>query len=1746
MIRISTFLLLVLLGFSASAAINNYTKNLYLTQDTCAPVSTLPCTALKVSLPFSLSFNAAVAGTINDKNGQGTGFSTVNTYTGTRVAADGQPSVSQVPGYEPSKITLTGGRLQLVANKGIDYQANNNQLNALGVQIQAGGKIQLGIKVINPYNGTQSQQAGLWYGINEKTYIKLGITGNKVELRKEVNDITSTVSGTSNPDQRITAVITDLNTKTISLRLTIDSAAQTAEGFYSTDGVNYISTGSTGYAKSSVNISNMGISTGTLYAGLFATYRNGTSAVTYTFDDFSVNTITSTSFNGCAPVSTLPCTALKVSLPFSLSFNAAVAGTINDKNGQGTGFSTVNTYTGTRVAADGQPSVSQVPGYEPSKITLTGGRLQLVANKGIDYQANNNQLNALGVQIQAGGKIQLGIKVINPYNGTQSQQAGLWYGINEKTYIKLGITGNKVELRKEVNDITSTVSGTSNPDQRITAVITDLNTKTISLRLTIDSAAQTAEGFYSTDGVNYISTGSTGYAKSSVNISNMGISTGTLYAGLFATYRNGTSAVTYTFDDFSVSSSQVSNVNTLAFSKDTLNFTVLKGEAILPQSVKLIATPQTSSFTLSKSNASWLTLPSNPADSLKFGPQNINSNIAPGNYQALVTCSANGYKSATLLINFDVVESIIQKTVNVNFQNQQTVPPSDYFIDYGQAFGNRNGQYQGAGLRYGWRKRSDGALLSLVGNGRLRTLPEDILLATVFHMQANNISGSFQGVKTEGYWELEVPNGTYDVTVSVGDGNVATSPEVHYINVEGVNAITAFKPVGKQGDIGRFKSNTIRVDVADEHLTINADGGTNTKINFANVVPVATAPFLYWPANNKNITLHKGSNENLSFSLALSSSNNSANSYQVNISFPAGSPAWLTANSSATGAQPQINFNYNLAKNFNVGVYYATIKATSPSFTSAEVVVQLNVVDNSMPYVISTTPANGSKNISVNTVSIAANSLHVPAVAGYQGGVNNQTISDSTVKLLKQIDAVFYQVKGVVQGTGGGDAISFSPSSGLEPYTQYKFVITSGVKSYSGASFIPYEVNFTTGAGMVDSSNFLHAQFKKIPIPGTQNIKYSSLTFGPDGKFYALRLDGLIERFDVNHTDGTLSNKQTISTLVNKYGVRTAIGLDFDPQSTSTNLILWVSHSSGGLKAAPAFDGNISRLEGDSLQNEQLMITKLPRSTRDHMVNSLRFGPDGALYICQGSNSSAGAYDADWQRDETLLSGTVLRLDKSKLNAFVLPLNVQTTSNQSLINGAPAVSATMSDGTYNPYGSQSPLTIYASGVRNAYDLIWHSNGQLYIPTNGSGGGGSSPASVNGTRRPNGTFYNGPAVEATTGIKVQKDWLFRVNPAKPIGYFGHPNPLRGEYVINRGYTDNPLYSPAVVADSNYRAAYDFGLNHSPNGVIEYKSNNFNGVLKGKLLVCRFSGGGDIVVMEPGSFTKTSYPNNDDHIYDVVKVTTGSGSSGLVGMSGFTNPLDIVEDVTSGNLYVSEFNWNDNPNLVSQITLLKAQSQASAAASSMLAVTANQETQVSNYQSKNYWITIANKGDGELKVKNINLSGLGASKFKIVGVQLPTAKQPLTLQKNSSISFKVNSTSAFDKSTIAKLRVVSMEDTIKDVQIDNVLAIDSLYNTYTISKKLNSFTTVSPVLTVYPNPNHGEPVSVSVKNLKPVEPLNIYLYNRNGRQLKVLKAIADSNGEYATTITIDNTEAVGFYLIRAVFSSSSRVAKIIVTK
>jgi hypothetical protein len=1941
----------------------------------CSPVSTMPCENIKVSLPFNLSFDTPVAGTIADKTGIGTGFTTVNPYSGTRAAADGAASVVDVPGYEPSRITLTGGRLNVLSNKGIDFQGNNNQLNVLGASIKTARKLQLEVKVVNPYNGAQSQQAGLYYGLNDRTFIKLGIAGNKVELRKERNDVSSATTGLGNPDQRRTETIDGLSTKTVSLRMIIDSLSSTVEGFYSTDGVSYSSTGAL-YTVPSLNISGTGLLQGDVYAGVYTTYRNGSTPITFTFDDFSVTDL------GTAPValdpirinfrpsSSAPPTGYTADngLPFDATrkygwINAATqmpsnySGNTRLRTGvadarqlsliqmQATSENTApgawehivpnglytvvvsagdNGYYNSvhQINVEGLPAISDFAPYEQNKfrvatatVQVNDGKLTIHATGGSNTKINYVTITPAApvndaVAPVASARISGVLKSPNVYDGKAnisitatdaggSGLARLQYSINDGAYINYTVpftleTAGNYNLKVKAAD--------ANNNETITSpYVFTIQSPILNVRISFQPTGTTVPASYTADtGLpfdatrkfgwfssvtqqpsNYsgnmrlrtgsgdlkqlslvqmqapsentdpgiweyivpngmytvtVSAGDNQYYSSNhqINIeglpaisdfipsaqnkfriatatvqvndgrltidatggrnSKMNYATfqqttpvtdavapvagarleGEIQSG--STYKNevqvyitatdaggaGLSKLEYSLNNgafvnytvpfkiqvqgshnvrvratdannnetttspYAFSIVGTTGTKTLSFSVPKLSFTVLKGKQVGTQSVNVIATPPTS-FVLSKTAASWLTLPGTSSNTLQFGPQNINSNVEPGFYQALVTGSADGYEPATMLIDLNVIEPLQAQAVNVNFQDAQTVPSSGYVKDYGQPFGLRTGVYQGAGLKYGWKKRTDGSLLDISGNGRNRDVPDDVSLATFMHMQANHITGAFSGVKTEGYWELKVPNGSYDVTLVAGDAFLNSIPEIHYVKVEGVNAISGFVPSGAKGAITRFKFATVRVNVADELLTVNADGGTNTKINFANITPVSVSPYLYWASKTSNIIIDKTGSGTSAFPVILGNSNGTSASYTINAVYE-GSSGWLVFNSSVSGVQPNVSFDFTAARSLPVGIYKVTLTATSGQFTSAVHDVQLNVVDGSKPYVIASSPANGATKVSLSTVSIAANNLHIPVVPGVQGGVNNSTITSSSVKLLKIVDNVATEVAGVVQGTGGGDVISFSPSSSLAPNTVYKFIITSGVKSYADAAFAPYEATFSTAAAKIDSGNILNAQFAKVPVPGTQNKKYCSLVIGPDGKFYALRLDGVIERYQIDHSNGMLSGVKIINTLVNRYGLRSAIGLAFDPNSTTTNVIAYVSHSSSGLSAAPAFDGNISRLQGDSLQTEQLIITKLPRSKRDHLINSLAFGPDQALYMSQGSNSSAGSYDGDWQRDESLLSGAILRLDLGKLNGITLPLDVQTTATQSVINAAPAVAWKMSDGTYNPYGSTSPLTIYGSGVRNAYDLLWHSNGQLYVPTNGSGGGGNSPASVAGTRRPNGSFYSGPAIPATNSIKVQYDWLFRINPNRPIGYFGHPNPLRGEYVLNRGYADNPLYLPSIGPDANYRIGYNFGLNNSPNGVLEYKSNTFNGILKGKILVCRFSGGGDIAVMEPGSKVKTSNPA-DDAIYDVIKVTTGSGNNGLIGMSGFGNPLDIVEDVANGNLYIVEYNWNDSPNLTSQITLLRAYQQVDPAPELRVVTTSSGH----DASDKEYEVTMSNKGGGTLHIEGITISGPDHADFKIGDFELPSAAEPIRLEKDSSVTFKVFASALADRSSRAKLVITTEDNTRKEVDISTVVPTD-------LNKIVNG--SDDHLLSVFPNPSFGSQISVQLAKFNRQEPVTVYVYDMNGRIVKSLSAVADREGKFLMEIGNKDMSTQNF-IVSVVYLSGFKSVKVV---
>jgi len=629
-------------------------------------------------------------------------------------------------------------------------------------------------------------------------------------------------------------------------------------------------------------------------------------------------------------------------------------------------------------------------------------------------------------------------------------------------------------------------------------------------------------------------------------------------------------------------------------------------------------------------------------------------------------------------------------------------------------------------------------------------------------------------------------------------------------------------------------------------------------------------------------------------------------------------------------------------------------------------IARIDPGDPERPRVTGVTPADGA-------TDVARNSNVVVTVRVPNGGINANTVNANTVRLMRMSDGAI--VPATINTSGGGDEISLTVNGYLDPSTRYRFDVTDEVKDASGLHFLPFSSIFTTGTSGGPGGNSSGIAFEQIKSVASGKL-FSSLAIGPDGKLYAATLTGEIMRYTISSSAGLLSNAQTISTVKTAAGEnRAIIGLAFDPAATASNLILWVAHNGPYVESnAPDWTGKISRLSGGNLTTIKDYVINLPHSYKDHMVNSLAFGPDGKLYVLVGSNTAMGAPDAAWgQRPERLLSGAVLQVNPSTIANP--PLDVKTEDG----------------GDYNPYASGAPVKLYASGVRNAFDLVWHSNGQLYVPTNGSAAGGNTPAipeplPASCAKRIDGDPYTGPSgVPGLTAVdKSQNDFLFRV---VQHGYYGHPNPLRCEWIMNGG---NPTSSadPAEVSqyptgtlpDPNWRGvSYDFGAHMSPNGAIEYRSDTFNGKLKGKLLVARFSLEDDIIALTPDGTSK-----------DIV-----AAQDGLSGLTGFNNPLDLVENRANGDLYVIEF----GPPGV--ITLLRPLSD------SIPQIELTPERIVTSDLKDNTagtpeTVTIRNTGNATLTISNISLVGPNANQFQIIDTQ---PALPMTVAAGSTGAVRV---------------------------------------------------------------------------------------------------------------------------------------------
>jgi glucose/arabinose dehydrogenase len=365
----------------------------------------------------------------------------------------------------------------------------------------------------------------------------------------------------------------------------------------------------------------------------------------------------------------------------------------------------------------------------------------------------------------------------------------------------------------------------------------------------------------------------------------------------------------------------------------------------------------------------------------------------------------------------------------------------------------------------------------------------------------------------------------------------------------------------------------------------------------------------------------------------------------------------------------------------------------------------------------------------------------------------------------------------------------------------------------------------------------------------------TSMAWGPDGRLYVTEVFGRIHAFTLD------ANRQPIADqITSTLGSRLTLGITVDPLSTASDVVLWVSHSSPSFDDGVPDSSMVTRLSGPAFADRVDVITGLPRAKANHGVNSLHFGPDGKLYIAQGGNTGAGAPNT--------ANSEFGAMQEQPLSAALLVADVRDPSFDGSCHNAADI--------FGP--PPCDVVPYATGLRNAYDFVFHSNGSMYAPDNGLGVAGTFPPSP--TPPCLGFGDTSSYTQGGDNPGSQPDILVRVQQGR---YYGHPNPHRNECVFKdgsfQGVPPLPNYTPPL---------FILGNNRSANGTIEYESGAFCGSLRNELLIANYSIGDDITR---------------------IRLAPDGGSvlsSGTLA-GGFNDPLPLTQD-PAGVIYVGEFGGN----------------------------------------------------------------------------------------------------------------------------------------------------------------------------------------------------------------------------------------------
>lgn len=278
-------------------------------------------------------------------------------------------------------------------------------------------------------------------------------------------------------------------------------------------------------------------------------------------------------------------------------------------------------------------------------------------------------------------------------------------------------------------------------------------------------------------------------------------------------------------------------------------------------------------------------------------------------------------------------------------------------------------------------------------------------------------------------------------------------------------------------------------------------------------------------------------------------------------------------------------------------------------------------------------------------------------------------------------------------------------------------------------------------------------------------------------------------------------------------------------------------------------NGHIDQFKpsGSCLVFDKHIVSGLPVSDHDHSVNGLDFDQNGNLLASVGGVTNMGLPSASFGNIwETPLSAAMIKVQLSLGASF----NGVVQYDQDLPNIKKAKKIS------------GDVSLFATGLRNSFDLCFTSKGEIYATDNGPNSGyGDRPISC----EQDDSDLPADNINVTGLVSFRRvDKVVKVTQG---AWFGHPNLNRNECMYIDPFTDKDGYGHPPASNYVNELAT---LTSSINGICEYTASHFGGQFKGEIIISSYAPGGTGVVyrMKPGS-----KPQNLDSEWSGLSVAQG---------------------------------------------------------------------------------------------------------------------------------------------------------------------------------------------------------------------------------------------------------------------------------